>query len=512
MCFHIDPSPEVAASRTALGMPENKFRLGEFADIAGIAKKTIHYYINIGVLPAPKKVHGRLSLYDSNHVKLVSLVQRLQADKKLPLSFIAQLFKQGGYNAEALELGLIANSYEKMLDGASLLPETSGFGEPPDNNVKVLLDTPSVTADTRQKLVSLGVSSAMNATLALDECKIGLLIEKANELNIPFDAFEKIQVLVDKMVSIESDAIIQTIDGDSGYADVLKKLATIDDLFNSYIRKSKSTLLRKHYEKIYTDAPFSISKLHEKLYIPSHEFLNKHHIKESLLSSDKGTNESLKTASGILKLAEGYMATGNYTRALILAKRAIKKSKSNVDALVLAAGAQAILGHTDEAIVLSEKAVASFPDNAKAAAYHGMICIVQASRVGGIISPGKWLNKGLASFGLSESLTPKNDRDLVDILLMKGRALSIMPPNLGMVDEGIAALIRLEGILVKYSDADFGWAFSGFNAILFNNINFYLGEAFSLKGDAIKVKAYWESLILSDPTSNFGKIAYQRMD
>ena len=493
-------------------MPENKFRLGELADIAGIAKKTIHYYVNIGVLPAPRKVHGRLSLYDSNHVKLVALVQRLQTDKKLPLSFIAQLFKQGGYNADTLELGLIANSYEKMLDGVSLLGEPIGAGDQSDSNSSVLSKTASVTADTRQKLVSLGISNDTNTTLAVDECKIGLLIEKANELHIPFDALEKFQMLIDKMVMIESDAIIQTIDGDSGYGDVIKKLATIDDLFNSYIRKSKSTLLRKHYEKIYTDAPFSINKLHEKLYIPSPEFVNKHKINESLISSDKRTNESLKTAQGILRLAEGYMATGNYARALTLTKRAIKKSRNNVNALVLAAGAQAILGNTDEAIVLSEKAIASFPDNAKAAAYHGMICIVQASRVGGIISPVKWLNKGLESFRLSVYLNPESDRDLVDILLMKGRALTIMPPNLGMVDEGIAALKQLESMLMNHTDKDFGWAFVGFNAILFNNVNFYLGEAFSLKGDLIATKEHWERVILSDPTSNFGKIAYKRMD
>ena len=488
-----------------IGMPENKFRLGELADIAGIAKKTIHYYINIGVLPAPKKVHGRLSLYDSNHVKLVSLVQRLQTDKKLPLSFIAQLFKQGGYDADTLELGLIANSYEKMVDGTSLLSAQS------DTSTKALSQTHDVTADTHKKLVSLGISSSMTDTLAVDEQKIGKLIEKADELNIAFEALEKFQALVDKMVIIESDAIIQTIDGDSGYSDVIEKLATIDDLFNSYIRKSKSTLLRKHYEKIYTDAPFSINKLHEQLYIPSPAFLNKHHISESLSSQDKRTNESLKTASGILTLAEGYMATGNYTRVVTLAKRVIKKSKNNVDALVLAAGAQAILGNTDEAIALSEKAVSSSPLSAKAAAYHGMICIVQASRVGGIISPGKWLKKALASFKLSVSLEPKHDRELVDILLMKGRALTIMPPNLGMVDEGIEALIQLERILLKHTDNELEWAFSGFNAILFNNINFYLGEAFSLKEDSVKMRTHWERVILSDPASNFGKIAYEKM-
>lgn len=487
------------------GMPESKFRLGELADMAGIAKKTIHYYINIGVLPAPKKVHGRLSLYDSNHVKLVSLVQRLQADKKLPLSFIAQLFKQGGYDADTLELGLIANSYEKMIDGTSLL------GEQSETNIKELSPTHEVSTGTQKKLVSLGISSSMTATLAADEQKIGGLIEKASELHIPFEALENIQALVDKMVIIESDAIIQTIDGNSGYSDVIKKLATIDELFNSYIRKSKSTLLRKHYEKVYADAPFSINKLHEKLYIPSPAFLSKHHISESLTALDKRTNESLKTASGVLRLAEGYMATGNYTRALTLAKRAIKKSKNNVDALVLAAGAQAILGNTDEAITLSEKAVASFPLSAKAAAYHGMICIVQASRVGGIISPGKWLNKALASFKLSVSLEPKNDRDLVDILLMKGRALTIMPPNLGMVDKGIAALTQLEFILLQHTDNEFDWAFSGFDAILFNNINFYLGEAFSLKEDTAKMRVHWERVILSDPASNFGKIAYEKM-
>jgi len=484
-------------------MPGNDFRLGELAKMAGIAKKTIHYYLSIGILPPPKKIHGRLSLYDANHVKLVKLVQRLQTDKKLPLSFIAQLFKQGGYDADTLELGLIADSYEKMIDGVSLLNTDA-------KNTKA----PHITrigVKAHKELKILGIVESETKTLTVDEMKVGALLEKAAMLTIPFEAFQKIQALVDQMIMIESGAIIQSIDGDSSYSEVIHRLATIDDIFNAYIRKSKSILLRKHYEEIYVHAPFSINKLYERLYIPSHAFLKKHKISESLASLEQKVKKDDRLIDNSLHLIEGYMATGSYVQSLDVANRVLKKSSENIDALVLAAGAQALLGNTDEAIVFSEMAITLDPENAKAAAYHGMICIVQASRVGGIISPGKWLNKALASFRLSVNLPSTSDRDLVDVLLMKGRAFTIMPPNLGMIDEGIKALHKLETIISNHSDSQFGWAFSGFNAILCNNINFYLGEAFSLKGDATKMIKHWERVILSDPTSNFGKMAYERI-
>ena len=119
--------------------------------MAGIAKKTIHYYLNIGILPPPKRIHERLSLYGENHFKLIKLIQKLQAEKKLPLSFITQLFKQGDYDADVLELGIIANTYDRIV--ASEAPEKDKLEDSTQENAEPIL----VSKPTRKALVKLGI-------------------------------------------------------------------------------------------------------------------------------------------------------------------------------------------------------------------------------------------------------------------------------------------------------------------------------------------------------------------
>ena len=487
------------------GISDQKFRLSELAELAGIAKKTIHYYLNIGILPPPKRIHERLSMYGENHFKLIKLIQQLQSEKKLPLSFITQLFKQGDYDAEVLELGLIANTYEKFVAGKPILPEGSQAVATSDS------ESISITKETRKNLVKLGIVTSDKNDLATDEIKIATVLEKAKHLKIPFEVFEKIQVLVNEMVLIESDSIIQSIDGDSSYKDVMDHLVGVDELLNTYIRRAKSTLLRKHYEKSFEDAPFSIEKLYERLYVPSPAFLKKQNINDSLATLIKKQGEKPNQCAINVKLAESYLAIGDYKKSLSYSNLALKTSNENIDALVLSAAAHALLAKTDEAIIFAEKAISIAPNSAKALAYCGMVCLIQASRVGGIISPGQWLNKALDLFERSQGLQPENDRDKIDILLMKGRAFSILPPSLMLVDDGIRALTELKDLISNKTDEDFEWPFNGFNEILFNNIHFYLAEAYGLKGDSIQMNHYLKKVILSDPASNFGTIAYGRI-
>ncbi|MBV1881313.1 MAG: MerR family transcriptional regulator [Pseudomonadales bacterium] len=486
-------------------IPDQKFRLSELAELAGIAKKTIHYYLNIGILPPPKRIHERLSLYGENHFKLIKLIQKLQAEKKLPLSFITQLFKQGDYDADVLELGIIANTYDRIV--ASEAPEKDKLEDSTQENAEPIL----VSKPTRKALVKLGIIKNEKNELAPDESKIATVLEKANSLNIPFEVFEKLQTLINEMVLIESESIIQSIDGDSNYKDVIEHLVEVDDLLNDYIRRTKSTLLRKHYEKSFEDAPFTIQKLYEKIYVPSPAFLKKYDINDSLIKLIKTQENEPTLHTANIKLAESFMAIGDYKKTITYSNLALKKSSDNIDALLLSAAGHALLTKTDEAIIFAEKAISIAPSNSKALAYYAMVCLIQGSRVGGIISPGQWLKKALVLFELSESHQPTNDRDKIDVLLMRGRAFSILPPTLGMVDDGISALNEVKELITDNSDENLSWPFEGFNAIMSNNIHFYLAEAYSLKGDSIQMNHYLEKVILSDPASNFGALAYSRI-
>src|SRR5262245_19183698 len=71
---------------------EDELTLAELADRAGVSERTIRYYIQFGLLPAPEGA-GPKSRYRRNHLGRLRLIRMLQ-DRHLPLSAIAKVLAQ----------------------------------------------------------------------------------------------------------------------------------------------------------------------------------------------------------------------------------------------------------------------------------------------------------------------------------------------------------------------------------------------------------------------------------
>ena len=58
---------------------ERKLTIGQLADLAGVPRKTIRYYEDVGVLPPPSRSDARYRLYSDIDVRRVELVRRARA-------------------------------------------------------------------------------------------------------------------------------------------------------------------------------------------------------------------------------------------------------------------------------------------------------------------------------------------------------------------------------------------------------------------------------------------------
>ena len=58
---------------------ERKLTIGQLAELAGVPRKTIRYYEEVGVLPAPSRSDARYRLYSDIDVRRVELVRRARA-------------------------------------------------------------------------------------------------------------------------------------------------------------------------------------------------------------------------------------------------------------------------------------------------------------------------------------------------------------------------------------------------------------------------------------------------
>jgi len=63
-------------------------RISEIAKATGVAKSTIHFYIEEGLLPQPKRTSRNMSYYDPQCISEINFIKELQIKKRLPLSAI----------------------------------------------------------------------------------------------------------------------------------------------------------------------------------------------------------------------------------------------------------------------------------------------------------------------------------------------------------------------------------------------------------------------------------------
>ncbi len=493
------------SEKTEKDKKRGRFQLSELAGLAGVTGKTIHFYIRAGILPPARKVREKLALYDENHLGLLRLAQRLQKEKKLPLAFIAQLFRQGGYDAKALELGLVADMFEKASKGEGFLPAAQAERRKEERPME------GVSGELQKKLAALGLIAAAEGPMTGEEQKIAWIVSSAQVRGVSPEFFADLLTPVREIVGRETKQLLRTLDDRGTFRDVVKGLGETDTLVGRFLEAARARELRLHFERSFEESPLAIRKLREKVYVPSAAFLEKHEIPIQIEALDYRLAQDKKNRDLRLLLAEAYLATGRYEEMAQEAGKILARAKDDPDALIARAAADAFLGRTDEAVDDAQRAYERRPDDPRLAAYAAIAYITQAARVGGIVSPAQWVKKALALFEKSLSLTPKRLKDRIEILLMKGRAYTILPVALGQVDEGIEALDEVLEIVGKHREKELGLAFNGFNEIYRVNVYFYLGEAYQLKKDTAKASEAFGEVLLRDPASNFGRYAFERV-
>ena len=100
-------------------MSETSYKLDELAAAAGVSPRTVRYYVQRGLLPAPA-FRGRDTAYSGEHLLRLRAIKRLQ-EKFLPLDAIqAELEKSSREELEGLAAG---GGKPEPIPGADDFPE-----------------------------------------------------------------------------------------------------------------------------------------------------------------------------------------------------------------------------------------------------------------------------------------------------------------------------------------------------------------------------------------------------
>lgn len=70
-------------------MDENRYKIGELAELANVTKRTVHYYLSRGLLP-PSEGAGIATTYSDEHLYRILLIKKYQ-ESFLPLDEIKKI-------------------------------------------------------------------------------------------------------------------------------------------------------------------------------------------------------------------------------------------------------------------------------------------------------------------------------------------------------------------------------------------------------------------------------------
>ncbi len=76
---------------TTTTRPSPQLRMKDLANLTGLPRQAIHFYINAGLLPAGAKTGRNMAYYTQEHVDRLKLIRKLQHERFLPLRAIKAL-------------------------------------------------------------------------------------------------------------------------------------------------------------------------------------------------------------------------------------------------------------------------------------------------------------------------------------------------------------------------------------------------------------------------------------
>ncbi|RJP64441.1 MAG: MerR family transcriptional regulator [Candidatus Abyssobacteria bacterium SURF_17] len=99
--------------------PRAPMKIQKLAARTGVSKSTIHYYIEKGLLPRPKKANRTIAYYDESYIDRIRLIRGFQERAFLPLSRIKQLLKTVPDNGMLENILVISAQYTGWVTDAA---------------------------------------------------------------------------------------------------------------------------------------------------------------------------------------------------------------------------------------------------------------------------------------------------------------------------------------------------------------------------------------------------------
>ena len=479
------PSPE-----------QSGLKIGELVKRTGVSREMVKYYLRAGLLPQPVKPRPNLSLYDDRHEALIGLILRFQAQTKLSLAEIAEVFGQAHYDPGAIELELLSAKHNTG-STATILPFADESSET-DN-----LDLPE---DFLTLLADEGLLDTDNTTYEIRQ-SAGLLWAAHRE-GIPLEFFTQARQSIKALADLEVKTMLEIQRPHLQFSEVVESITDVDRIINRWIISEKTHTARSTFSRILANAEAALTTVHDAIYVPSEVFNTRHETTATLDALESEADKSADSAS-FDAACRSAVLLADFERAVRIADRAIRCHPKDPLFTGFKCLALCMDKRLDDAMDCTALLADSDSRHPVILEARLLTMLMHAARLSGLSDSSQLLKEAAELFREPVDVPSNSDADAIEAALLEARAKTLFPDAFAWRD-GVRT--RLESLQRALEDVSvYPLPSAALRQVYQIYGAYYLGQLYEEEGDTQTARAYYEDVIKRDPASNFGEMAYLKL-
>ena len=441
----------------------------ELSSRAGVTRRTIHFYIQEGLLPQPERPHKNIAYYDEEFIEMIAAIKKAQTERFLPLVVIRKILDQNNYDYSALieapeKLKTDGGkSSEKQSELESVT--TNGY---PEEVLRELASRNWITPD----------SHGGKRVYRHEEAELVKLISRLSQNGVPLKSavtfFEHLEEVVKNLVEEEIEYLLAwTLENKSGELNELWELE----------KKSILTFSQRVWERQWAKSIARRINMLDYMYLATADEgfgIPAEELKPQLDVFEANIPNHPSKVRAFMDLATGYSIIGDLERSRYFHRKALKLDPRDPEVQIRALWYRRFSKRPGDLVRLkkeTQKIVEKHPEYALAHAFLALWHIIDLKNIENPQEVLSNINRSLEDLSHADQLEPINNHNWVLVNYIQGRVYTELLGISRYLNQGIRAF---EKILSRKTDLD--WYYEGrmpfFPKWLWPNLYFFLGSSY----------------------------------
>lgn len=479
---------------------KRQYRMAELVEVSGVSRDMIKYYLRARLLPKPRKARTNLSFYSESHLQLIRLVLRFQAQTKLSLPDIADVFQRADHDPNAIEIVLLSDRFSTE-HSETIIPHER------TSSSRVGLSFPPAFI---QELIS---NELLSGSLPLDpgEEKIASLLWAARLEGVPLTFFKEASDNIQLLADLEVRALIAVQRPDMNFEAAADNITNTDRIVSRWMITEKNRQARRMFQQVIDNAALTLTSIHDAIYVPSMVFRQRFDIDKALLELDARLAAAPPELTEIHSACHACLLLTEYERVLAFADIGLDIAPGNAHSLAYKCHSYAMDNQLEKAQHYARQLELAQASHPLAKEARILTLLMQAGSLGGVSDTSEILKKAGELFREPVSLRAGHSMDEFDAAALEARASTLFPDAISARPDTIAKLESLLEGLEGVGQGGFELSIGGAQIVCQMYACYYLAQMHCAMGSDGEARQYYEKVIQLDPSSNFGERAYLKL-